>query len=644
MESNKLHEQIATIDTILNVNSGNTGKQKSSGVSGFTKSIVNRYKNASETLDIYEDMGYGSISDVFQLSGSQVVNENINNFRILSDDRQRQYQMYEELSQDSIISSVLDLYAEDATQSDINGNIMWIQGEDKSIENIIQSIFEGIDIEKDLWAITRMLALYGDVYIELFYDKTIHGSDVKLIESLKNEPQRDYSYTLTEVDKLVHHKSDGYVLNRYEIVRDVENMFDLVVQGKTVAFARVMKNDSLSRVSNLSSANYNGATGYYTPSKRDNSIRYYPRDKFIHFYIDDTTSRGFDVFVVDIGDGRQFRFQVRRGRSMIHDVYTDRRDLQLLEYSIMLNRVSRSSILRVVQVEVGNMSKTNITTTLRKLKQIIESKVTMNTNTGEYSQYANPGPIENFIYIPTKDGNGAVTFNTIGGDVNIKDIADLEYYQDKMFAGLKVPKTYLNYTEAMSTFGSGGALTKQDSRYARTIKRLQNFIRRGIYELVDIFLDNRGLSHLLNKYQVMMVVPSSIEDEERDELFSNRMELTKSFIEILNSLNESENLTLKIDDVLEYVSTEIFKDPTIKDLFKYTEPEDVPQLTGGPDESMGDISGSPIEVEEPRGSGFSSNVSDTTSTMSNTGSQSTSSTSGPGLSGEFGGEWEDIEV
>ena len=49
MESNKLHEQIATIDTILNVNSGNTGKQKSSGVSGFTKSIVNRYKNASET-------------------------------------------------------------------------------------------------------------------------------------------------------------------------------------------------------------------------------------------------------------------------------------------------------------------------------------------------------------------------------------------------------------------------------------------------------------------------------------------------------------------------------------------------------------------------------------------------------------------
>ena len=80
---------------------------------------------------------------------------------------------------------------------------------------------------------------------------------------------------------------------------------------------------------------------------------------------------------------------------------------------------------------------------------------------------------------------------------------------------------------------------------------------------MDIYLDNRGLSHLLNKYKVMMVVPSSIEDEERDELFSNRMELTKSFMEILNSLNEHELLTLKMDRALEYISTEIFNDPTI---------------------------------------------------------------------------------
>ena len=633
MESNKLHERVTTIDTILNINKSTPSLR---GGKGFMKSIPIRYQNSSDVYYVDEDIGYGSISDVFQLSDNKIMNENINNFRILSNLRERQYQMYEELSEDSIISSVLDLYAEDATQSDIKGNIMWMQGDDHSIESIVQSIFEGIDIEKDLWQITRMLALYGDVYLELFYDKAINSADVRLVESVEKSNALDYCHVLTEVDKIAHNHSDGYILSRYEIVRDVENMFDLVVQGKTVAFARVMESNAINRVNGGLNSEGTMGTGYYTPSQHNNAIRYYPRDKFIHFYIDDSTSRNFDMFVVDVGDGKQFRFQIRRGRSMIHDVYTDQRDLQLLEYSIMLNRVSRSSILRVVQVEVGNMSKTNVNTTLRKIKQLIESKVTLNSNSGEYSQYMNPGPIENFIYVPTKDGQGAISFNTVGGDVNIKDIADLEYYQNKLFAGLKVPKTYLNYTEAMSTFGSGGALTKQDARYARTIKRLQGFIRRGIYDLMDIYLDNRGLSHLLNKYKVMMVVPSSIEDEERDELFSNRMELTKSFMEILNSLDEHELLTLKMDRALEYISTEIFNDPTIKDLFEIKEDD---HMDMGDEGGMGDISGQAIEVDEPQGSGFSSDVDSSSSTVTRTPSNNDTTTNA-----EFGGEWQDIEI
>ena len=146
MESNKLHQRVTTIDTILNINKSTPSLR---GGKGFMKSIPIRYQNSSDVYYVDEDIGYGSISDVFQLSDNKIMNENINNFRILSNLRERQYQMYEELSEDSIISSVLDLYAEDATQSDIKGNIMWMQGDDHSIESIVQSIFEGIDIEKD---------------------------------------------------------------------------------------------------------------------------------------------------------------------------------------------------------------------------------------------------------------------------------------------------------------------------------------------------------------------------------------------------------------------------------------------------------------------------------------------------------------
>ena len=91
MESNKLHERVTTIDTILNINKSTPSLR---GGKGFMKSIPIRYQNSSDVYYVDEDIGYGSISDVFQLSDNKIMNENINNFRTLSNLRERQYQIY----------------------------------------------------------------------------------------------------------------------------------------------------------------------------------------------------------------------------------------------------------------------------------------------------------------------------------------------------------------------------------------------------------------------------------------------------------------------------------------------------------------------------------------------------------------------
>ena len=630
---------ITTIDTILQVNSKSSVGRGTpySPTPNFIKTITNRYRSESNIINVVEDFGYGSISDVFDIEGNDsILNSRINEFRTMSRDRYSFYSQLEEMSQDPIISSVLDLYAEDSTQRDTSGTIAWIQGEDTKEQSIIQSIFDKLDIESKLWQISRLLALYGDVYIELFYDDTIDNPEVTLLENKLNK-KVDYTTNLLEVEKLVHKKSDGFVLDRFEIVRDIEHMFDLTVQGKTVAYARVIEPDIQNRICGYTPGG-NGKTGYYTV-KNSNDVRYYPPDKFVHFYIENSTSRNCEMYVVDLGNGKQFRFNIKQGRSMIQDVFSTNKDLQLLEYSIMLNRVSRSSVLRVAQVEVGSMPKSNVQMALRKIKQIIENKVTMNISDGTYKPYLSPGPVENFIYVPTREGKGAINFSTVGGDVNIRDIADLEYYQNKQFAGLKVPKSFLNYTEGLASFGGGGGLTKQDARYARTVKRLQGFIINGLHDFMNIVLDSRGLSRLTDRFEVKMVVPSSVEDEERDAIFSNRMELCKSFLEIMNSVAEAEGVTLDMDLALDYLCENIFDDPTIKDLF-IIEHENV---SG---EGFGDVSGGPVDVDEPMGTSNFGGDTDfnpkTDSIPSNSGSSETQANSN--ISGEFGGEWKDIEI
>lgn len=625
---------VTTIDTILKVNNNSSTRNvRQSLAPNFLKTITNRFSNESNIINVVEDFGYGSISDVFDIEGNDtVLNSRINEFRTMSMDRYSFYSQLEEMSQDPIISSVLDLYAEDSTQRDTSGTIAWIQGEDTKEQKIIQSIFDKLDIECKLWHIARLLALYGDVYIELFYDDTINSPDVTLLEHKLNK-KVDYTTNLLEVENLVHKKSDGFVLNRFEIVKDIEHIFDLTVQGKTVAYARVIEPDVQNRVCGYTHGG-NGKTGYYTV-KNSNDVRYYPPDKFVHFYIENSTSRNSEMYVVDLGDGRQFRFNIKQGRSMIQDVFSTNKDLQLLEYSIMLNRVSRSSVLRVAQVEVGSMPKSNVQMSLRKIKQIIENKVTMNVSDGTYKPYLSPGPVENFIYVPTREGKGAINFSTVGGDVNIRDIADLEYYQNKQFAGLKVPKSFLNYNEGLASFGGGGGLTKQDARYARTVKRLQGFIIDGLHDFMNIVLDSRGLSRLIDRFDVKMVIPSSVEDEERDAIFSNKMELCKSFLEIMNSVAEAEGVTLDMDMALDYVCENIFDDPTIKDIFIIKKEE----LNG---EGFGDVSGDSIDIDEPMGSSNFDSSDFSPSTSPSTPSSEPQSSSN--TSGEFGGEWQDIEI
>ena len=97
----------------------------------------------------------------------------------------------------------------------------------------------------------------------------------------------------------------------------------------------------------------------------------------------------------------------------------------MLEDSVLLNRITKSSIVRTIQVEVGDMPKTQVQNTLTRIKNLMEQKSAINTNKS-MGEYVNTSPIENNIYLATHNGQGAVTIGAIGGDVDVKNLADVD--------------------------------------------------------------------------------------------------------------------------------------------------------------------------------------------------------------------------
>lgn len=568
-------EDTKLIDTFISVNEPAPATTTSRGVRGFLKTIGATFWGASTTARIVSnDDGYSKLSDILELDGesSNTFGEDVSIYRTIANDRYRQYAAYDSMAEDTIISSALDLYADDATQTDALNRQLWISGENQKDVDIVDGILKGFDITTDLWKIARLLAKYGDVYIELFYNESAPRAKAKLVESkevVKNcRILNGGTHNLTEavsVNVAVKQSkpSNGYVVSEYRIVPDIENIFDLRQNGKTVAFAKLP---------NMNADRY-GANRLNVVNN-DADITYYPADKFIHFYIDEADSRNIDTFSVSVGgDGGAIQFEIKRGKSMIHDVYRALREMQLIEYSILMSRVTRSSVFRFVKVQVGQMSKGNVDINLRKIKNLIENKTVMNTADGTFKPYSDPGPMENYLYLPVRDGVGDVSVDTISsGDVNIKDIADLEHYRDKVFAGLKIPKGMLNFDETTGAlFNSGGTLTKQDERYARTIKRLQVFLKRGFTNLLDVVLRNRGLSYIIDNYDVNLVAPATSEDDDRIEQIQNKITLAQNMMSLIGDLSNTPNVTLDVQEYIDYITNDILNDSKLAGILKVGE-------------------------------------------------------------------------
>lgn len=627
MERRKLNEDTQPIDLFIDINADN----KSNGP-GLLKTITNFVTGdviSNSVLVSPEDSGSDSLTDVFDISGidPHSLNSAIQDFRNIATDRYRQYQMYEEMSGDILISSALDLYADDSTQSDVYGKKVWASSDvDPNYQQIVDNLINVLKLEDNVRKIARQLAKFGDVYLELFYDESGPETVVKLTESdiVRKSSRKEWTNSVSELFEREYSELDeaielsesrGKLPNYFEIATDPQNIFDLQLEGQTVAYARLVGDDQ--------SIQYT-PSGYIAPADGTTSVRYYPPDKFVHICLDQ--SDGGEYYDVETEDNGKFRFKILRGKSMLHDVFRAQRELELLEYSLLLNRVSRSSIIRMMQIEVGNMSPSKVQSALRRVKNLVEQKTAMNTGSGTYRPYLNPGPIENFIYIPTRNGIGSVTMDTIGGDVNIRDIADVDHFANRVFSGLKIPKAFLNFDDdSLSAFSGGQTLTKMDARYARTIKMLQGYLIIGMQDLIDVFLSNRGLDNVIGNYKVRMVSPSSIEDQERDETLSTRTTVANDLLTMLSSLAEPDNVSLDMDKLSDYIATKIFDDADLKDIIVVS--EETPDAS---DVAPGNVEG--IDIGGPSG-------------MDIGGTEEAPETpEGIDTDTEFGGEWEDIEV
>ena len=541
----------------------------------------------------------------------------LNSFTQVSRSRNEIYDVLDDMGNDSTLAAVLETYAEDATETNDAGDIMWCESPDADAAAYVTYLLNALNVNKNLYKWTYSLCKYGDVYLRLYresdYDDLLFERPVK---------QQSKSKLNEDIKIKLYGKNDKYI-HYLEMAPNPAQIFELTRFGKTSAYIKTdvkaaqKNNDILQGVNNL--------TMSYAFNKND--VELYEPTEYVHASLEDNSSRTPEEVQLFVTDDKSLTYTVKRGQSLLYSTYKVWRQLMLLENSVLLNRVTQSSIVRVLGIEVGDMPKENVPTHLMNIKQLIEQKAAIDVGKS-MNEYTNPGPIINNVYVPTRNGQGVITTSQIGGDVKIGDLADLSYYQDKLFGNLRVPKQYFGVTDDNAGFSGGESLSIISSRYAKMIKRIQNTIIQMITDAINLILIDTGNEAYINKFKLKMQSPTTQEEVDRRDNLSNKVGLVRDIMDTLadventttklkilksllsNTINDNEVIQL-IQDEIEAMETQLVEEETptddssSKDYFSDDEPLDF-----GSDNFVSSSSGPEDFNNSPSDIDFTSDESD----------------------------------
>lgn len=212
-----------------------------------------------------------------------------------------------------------------------------------------------------------------------------------------------------------------------------------------------------------------------------------------------------------------------------------------MENSILLSRLTRSSITRAIQMEVGDMPQNQVMNVTSRVKSLLEQKSALDVGS-KMSEYVNPGPVENIVILPTRNGKGAINMTQIGGDYDPKTLTDLDHFVNKLAGGLKIPKPLLGFTDDNTGFNGGTSLTILSSDYGKAIKKMQKVLIQMVTDALNLLLIDKGKQKMINRFRVMMQTPITQEEIDLKSDLSNSL---RNVSDIMQTLSEVDDLAIK---------------------------------------------------------------------------------------------------
>ena len=222
------------------------------------------------------------------------------------------------------------------------------------------------------------------------------------------------------------------------------------------------------------------------------------------------------------------------GKSMIENARRLWKQLSLMEDAMLIHRIMRAPEKRVFKIDIGNIPPTEVDNYMQRIINKMKKVPFIDKNTGDYNLKYNMQNLTEDFYLPVRGGDSGTSIDNLPG-LEAASIDDIDYLKNKMFAALKIPRTYLGYEENIS---GKATLAAEDVRFARTIERIQRTVVSELSKIAIVHLYSQGITDSeMTNFSLSLVNPSTIYEQEKVNLWSEKIRLAQD-IQGLNMLSK----------------------------------------------------------------------------------------------------------
>ena len=194
------------------------------------------------------------------------------------------------------------------------------------------------------------------------------------------------------------------------------------------------------------------------------------------------------------------------GVSILNKARRHWRMLSMMEDAMLLYRLERSIERRIFKVNVGLIDDADVPQFLQDFMTNVKRAPVIDPQTGQMDLRKNFLDVSADYVIPVRSGQDPTSIETLNPAQNQTSMEDIEMIQNKVFAALRIPKTFLNYQEAQ---GKGQNLSLMDIRLNRAINHVQQALLMELTKIAVLHLYLLGFTDDLTNFTLSMNNPSN---------------------------------------------------------------------------------------------------------------------------------------